>query len=223
MSTAVLVRLIIAPLRSNADKSRSGKSAEDYITAIGRREQEWIKRYATPRPPDDPIVTSVAQNSPAAHLALLDKYLAVAPHLLPTDADIVAPTLWHTDLHPGNIFVHQGRISSIIDWQGTWTGPLILQGRLPRLVRHRGELTLELPADYKALEPDEKTRVRADVASSIVHYLYEIETAKKNPRLTNVFRFPDGRVRCDPVIFAAGSWEDDSIFQFRETLIRVER
>ncbi|KAL2862667.1 uncharacterized protein BJX67DRAFT_391106 [Aspergillus lucknowensis] len=54
------------------------------------------------------------------HALLLQRYLKVAPYLLPADNSVVASHLWHTDLHAANIFVKDGRISSIIDWQGTW-------------------------------------------------------------------------------------------------------
>ncbi|EGD87624.2 uncharacterized protein TERG_03871 [Trichophyton rubrum CBS 118892] len=54
-----------------------------------------------------------------AHLSLLRKYLRVAPYLLLTDdPDLVASTIWHTDLCAGNLFVDKGHITSVIDWLG---------------------------------------------------------------------------------------------------------
>ncbi|KAL9101864.1 MAG: hypothetical protein Q9163_002931, partial [Psora crenata] len=54
--------------------------------------------------PDDPLVTAVAQNSPEAHIALLEKYLKVAQHLSDVDEKLVSSNLWHTDLHASNLF-----------------------------------------------------------------------------------------------------------------------
>lgn len=87
---------------------------------------------------------------------MLQRYLDVAPYLLPSDPVIVAPHLRHTDLHSANIFIENGHISSVIDWQGTWAAPLILQAQHPRLVDYNGDIILEPPANFKDLEPDER-------------------------------------------------------------------
>ncbi|EFQ98851.1 phosphotransferase enzyme family protein [Nannizzia gypsea CBS 118893] len=198
------------------------KHPQEYAVALARREQEWIQRYAVPRYADDPLVTSAAQNSPDAHLLLLQRYLQVAPYLLPADSDIIAPTIWHTDLHAGNLFVDKGRITGVIDWQGAWAGPLVLQGRHPRLVDYHGDIILKPPANFKDLEPNEKARLRKQIASSIILYLYEQKTAKVNPGLDGVFRLKLGRVRCEPISFVSDAWDDD-ILPLRESLINVER
>ncbi|OJD27490.1 hypothetical protein ACJ73_01103 [Blastomyces percursus] len=178
------------------------KLCQDYVVALAHHELEWIKRYAVPKSADDPLVISAAQNSPGAHISLLQKYLQVAPYLLPTDPDIVAPTIWHTDLHSGNLFVDKGRH--------------------PRLVDHHGDIILKPPENFKDLEPNEKVRLRKQIASSIVLYLYEQQTAKINPRLDQVLRLKLGRVRCDPISFASNTWDDD-ILPLRESLINLER
>jgi hypothetical protein len=79
-------------------------------------------------------------------------------YLLP-EGDLSRPTLWHWDIHAPNIFVDNNRVTSLIDWQDTWIGPLFLQARHPRLVDYNGELMLKLPQNYNALEDEEKMRV----------------------------------------------------------------
>ncbi|KKZ65771.1 hypothetical protein EMCG_08420 [[Emmonsia] crescens] len=198
------------------------KLAQDYVVALANQELEWIKQYAVPKSVDDPLLISAVQNTPRAHISLLQKYLQVAPYLLPTDPDIIAPTIWHTDLHSGNLFVDKGRITSVIDWQGAWAGPLLLQGRHSRLVDHHGDIILKPPANFKDLEPNEKAQLRKQMASSIVIYLYEQQTAKVNPCLDQVLRLKLGRIRCDPISFASNTWDDD-ILPLRESLINLER
>lgn len=192
------------------------------VVALAHREQAWIKQHAFPRSLDDPFITSTAQNSPDAHLSLLQKYLEVAPYLLPTDPDVIASTLWHTDLHSGNLFVDKGRIASIIDWQGAWAGPLVLQARHPHLVDHQGDIILKAPANFKDLEPNEKDRLRRQIASSIILYLYEKQTTKVNPRLDRVLHLKLGRIRCEPMSFVGDTCDDD-IWPLRESLLRIER
>lgn len=131
---------------------------QEYVASLARREMEGIRCDAIPTSADDPLGASSEQNSPEAHLSLLQKNLDVAPYLLPDEPEVVAPYLWHSDLHAGNIFVDQGHISSIIDWQGTWAGPLILVARHPRLVDYHGDIILKAPANFKDLGPDEKMK-----------------------------------------------------------------
>ncbi|KKK20511.1 phosphotransferase family protein, partial [Aspergillus rambellii] len=155
--------------------------------------------------PDDPLVTSATQNSPESHILLLQKYLEIVPYLLPDDPAVVASHLWHTDLHSGNIFVDRGRICSVIDWQGTWAAPLILQARHPRLVDYHGEIILKAPPSFKDLEPAEKARI-----------------AKQVPLLDKVLHFDHGRTRCEPIQFVGDTWDND-ILPLRESLIRIEK
>jgi hypothetical protein len=65
--------------------------------------------------------------------------------------------------------VSDNRITSIINWQNTWIGPLFLQARHPRFVDYNGEFMLMLPENYAAFEDeDEKLRVRTQIEKSIV-------------------------------------------------------
>ncbi|KAB8225702.1 kinase-like domain-containing protein [Aspergillus novoparasiticus] len=198
------------------------KRQQEYILFLARRELEWIERYAVPKPEDDHLVTSASQNSPSCHIELLQKYMKVAPLLLPDEPDIIAPHIWHTDLHAGNIFVNIGKISSVIDWQGIWAAPLFLRARHSRLVDYNGDIILKTPTNFKDLEPDEKDKIRQRMSSSILLHLYETQVVKENPLLNKVLRFSYGRTRCDPIHFVDDTWDDD-IIPLRESLIRVER
>ncbi|KNG86723.1 hypothetical protein ANOM_005182 [Aspergillus nomiae NRRL 13137] len=181
----------------------------------------WLKERAEMAFDRGPL-TSATQNSPSSHISLLHKYLKVATYLLPNDPAVVAPYIWHTDLYSGNIFVQNGKISSVIDWQGLWAAPLILQARHARLVNYNGEIILKAPANFNDLDPAEKTRIRGLMRSSILLYLYEKQIAKEIPLFNKVLRFDHGRIRCDPVLFVGDTW-DDELIPLRESLIRFER
>ncbi|KAB8257898.1 kinase-like domain-containing protein [Aspergillus pseudonomiae] len=212
-------RFVIGPM---AFDRGPWKQPQDYVLSLAHREEAWIQKHATPRSEDDRLVTSATQNSPSSHISLLHKYLKVAPYLLPSDPAVVAPYIWHTDLHSGNIFVQNGKISSVIDWQGLWAAPLILQARHARLVDYNGEVILKAPANFKDLDPAEKTRIRGLMSSSILLYLYEKQIAKEIPLLNKVLRFDHRRIRCDPILFVGDTW-DDELIPLRESLIRLER
>lgn len=129
--------------------------------------------------------------------------------------------LWHPDIHGGNIFVDQGRISSVIDWQSIWIGPLIPQARTPRLIDYHGEIKLKFPENFKGLDKDKRFQVRDQVSKSIQVYLDEHKTAKNNPLLNKAIRQPFGKLLGQLVDFAGNSWDDD-ILRIRECLIKLE-
>jgi Ser/Thr protein kinase RdoA (MazF antagonist) len=55
--------------------------------------------------------------SPAEHVASVEKYLQIAPHLVPSSEDyLLRPTLRHPDFQPRNIFVTDDfTITGVID------------------------------------------------------------------------------------------------------------
>jgi hypothetical protein len=139
------------------------------------------------------------------------------------EGDQVRPTLWHWDIHAPNIFVHENHVTSLIDWQDTWVGPLFLQARHPRLVDYNGESMMELPESYGALEDeDEKMRIRTQVEKSVVLWSYEMENKDRNPILHEILHVNHGRTRRDTIDFAANTWDGD-IIPFRQCLIRIAR
>ncbi|KAI1680027.1 Phosphotransferase enzyme family protein [Pyrenophora tritici-repentis] len=69
-------------------------------------------------------------------------YLKVATQILPKDAKLSKPTLWHPDLHGGNIFVDPLEPTKIviIDWQAVNIAPLFRQARNPALLDFDGPI-----------------------------------------------------------------------------------
>ncbi|KAJ6104584.1 hypothetical protein N7523_010904 [Penicillium sp. IBT 18751x] len=86
---------------------------KDYMIYIGHREIEWIKNYAVPKPSSDATLVSLAQNNPEAYLQLLEKYLK------------------YGDLHSYNLFMDEGHITSVIDWQSVGGPTLPLSLAIP--------------------------------------------------------------------------------------------
>lgn len=162
------------------------------------------------------------QNSPEEHISLYEKYLALVPFLLSSDQDDLAPTLWHPDLRQNNIFAQNGRISCIIDWQGVWAGPLLLQVRYPQFVYHNGKFNLHLPENFKELDKETKASVQDQVSKSILLHCYNLDTNKENPLLYKVLTRGHFDTERMPFIYAPNTWDND-ITPFRESLFRVEK
>lgn len=193
------------------------------MEAVAHREIAWIRQYAKPTDAAAGgfLDLSASQRSPQEHIQLLKKYLSSFSRILP-DSDLLRPTLWHPDVHHGNLYVHDGKISSVIDWQCIWVRPLILQARTPRLIDYNGETMLRLPNNYRELSEDEKERVSDQVSRSLQSYLYQERTAQINPLLKKAACYPHGKTMSRLVTFADNSWDDD-ILPLRECLIQLER
>lgn len=63
-------------------------------------------------------------------------------YLLDVSKRLVRSALWHTGLHSSNMFVDEGHITAVIDWQESWAGPLMLQAKASPLVNYEGEMLL---------------------------------------------------------------------------------
>ncbi|KAI1118707.1 kinase-like domain-containing protein [Nemania sp. NC0429] len=199
------------------------KRPQDYFRAIARREMAWLPgRASEPAKPLPGFSAGVdSQSRPEAHLDLYKKFDSVSDYLSPNEESLVKSTLWHWDIHASNLFIKDGKLSSIIDWQDCWAGPLFLQARHPRLVAFNGDMMLRLPPFYDTLEDqDEKSRISSQVEKSTLIWSYERYTKSINPTLHEVLHLPHGRTRRELVHFAANTWETD-IVPFRESLIRI--
>ncbi|KAL4784018.1 kinase-like domain-containing protein [Aspergillus varians] len=157
------------------------------------------------------------------HISVIQRYLSLTPHLLPLEEDLLGAFLCHADFHTPNIFVDDdGNITSIIDWQSSWAGPLFLEGRPPHFLDYKGELLFELPENFKDLDQETQAAVEEQVTKSRIVYLYDKYTAKRNPILSRVFQYPYGKTLADPIQFAGTTWDRD-ILSLRETLIRIQK
>jgi aminoglycoside phosphotransferase (APT) family kinase protein len=74
------------------------------------------------------------------------------------------PTLWHTDLHMGNIFVSEtepSKIVCLIDWQSISLSPLFLQARWPVFLEPpddyvKGFVHSQLPSNFESMDEGDK-------------------------------------------------------------------
>jgi hypothetical protein len=135
---------------------------------------------------------------------------------------LTRPTLWHSDLHSSNLFVDDGRIASVIEWQGSWAGPLFLQTQPSPLVDYQGDILLRRPENFDDLDSEHQTQIKQKIFKSTLFQLYLLETEKRTPLLTRTFHLDHGKTRRLPVELAGNTWDDD-IVSFREALINVER
>ncbi|KAF9230462.1 kinase-like domain-containing protein, partial [Melanogaster broomeanus] len=166
------------------------RTAEDYMTAVARREQEWISRFGTAHILDDPNRVLPGQGTRDDHIDWLSTYTTLVPILVPPHREQKRPVMWHPDLHAGNIFVTHSKakrkitptvpltVSSIIDWQGTCVGPAFLQLKVPPTYRTDdvppGVRLPALPKNMDTLSMSEKEEVEDEHKRRILHKSYEV-------------------------------------------------
>lgn len=208
-----------------------GNSLVDYAISLGLNEREWARRFAKSR--INHYRGDGKEETPSEYLDLVEKYLLVAPSLAAySDGinNILQPVLWHHDLHLNNIYIESSTntITDIIDWQGVSVAPLLLQARIPRMVRHPKSIPLgwampEKPAEYKDLDEKAKLKVDSEYDSALCQKYYEVLTAKKNPWYYSAITHRDTwkAPHIGPVKLITGAWESHHFFQLRSSLMAV--
>jgi hypothetical protein len=132
-------------------------------------------------------------------------------------------TLSHWDLRAPNIFIEDGRVTSVIDWQDSWIGPLFMQERRPQLIEYYGEIILRLPDYYEEIEDkEEKANLTDQVERSLLHWYYGRQTQKQNPTLQKLFDLPLARIRREVVLFASEIWDGQTV-PLRECLYKIQQ
>ncbi|KAI4263398.1 MAG: hypothetical protein L6R42_001447, partial [Xanthoria sp. 1 TBL-2021] len=135
-------------------------------------------------------MASDLQGTAKDHIDLCDMALKLLPKLagLSSLQQSARPTIWHTDLHMGNIFVSEqdhSHIVSFIDWQHRPISPLFQQARWPVFLSPPDDYALgprhpELSSDFENFDPHDKEvalfeKERADASKA-----YEIATYLNN-------------------------------------------
>ncbi|KAJ5963460.1 serine/threonine protein kinase [Penicillium vulpinum] len=113
------------------------------------------------------------------YLALLRKYLAVAPYLLPKDFGNVSnrPAIRHPDTF---------KITSIIDWQYAVILPLSLIAGHPKMFQHSPPASLENlepgtePPEYAQMNTQEQAEIDYHLRISNISYRYRVSNSAVN-------------------------------------------
>ncbi|KAI4150228.1 MAG: hypothetical protein LQ341_001131 [Variospora aurantia] len=206
------------------------RSVEDYAIAAARRELVCISQLREfPKPQGLFYGPQQYRPTPESKLLVLNNYLKVAKHLLPTDEVFRASVLWHSDLHPNNIFVNPAdptQIIGIIDWQSVHLSPFYLQARNPALIDFDGPIPeglnpIELPPNFDLMSSDEQHKAKLLRSAQSLYKLYEVDTRRRNK---NVFRALQYRETLPCKITAlAGSLFNDGEPIVEGMLMAVER
>lgn len=175
-----------------------GSSAEQYKSAVGRREIICVQNIARlPRSFLSLYGPGTYCRSRSKKIAALQNYLRLVKYLLPTDQSITSAFLWHPDLHAENIFVHPERpaeVLGIIDWQSSEILPLFDHARQPYFLDYDGPQSTDLeppafPENVDKSDPVAQAEAQALYLKMSLAALYRRLTYNNNKTLFKAMQF----------------------------------
>lgn len=119
------------------------------------------------------------KSRPEQHIESLEKYVRIAPYLVPREARFHRPILRHPDLQPNNIFVSENLdIVGIIDWQHCSVLPQFLAAGIPKYFQnYRDEVSLrfippKLPENLAEMDDEEHAEELEKFRRRHLHFFY---------------------------------------------------
>ncbi|KAF7923997.1 hypothetical protein EAE99_006658 [Botrytis elliptica] len=179
------------------------KTAHDFLKSQANNQIKWLSQSNLRESPKDSFFNS--QHSPGAHIDLYNRFLDIHRFITPEDARMTQSNLWHTEIDSDHVFVKDGNITSRIDWQFAWTGPLFLQFDDPDFTKYNRAMKLK---DFKEASPlaHDGSRVRRVGFGFSRKDLYELEIAEQSSLLNKMKNVPAA-----------------NIVKLRQRLIKLER
>ncbi|KAL4886899.1 kinase-like domain-containing protein [Aspergillus karnatakaensis] len=192
----------------------SWSSISDFGRSIAKRE---LSRIAKQSPDRQPVVHR-GSSQEQAHL--LENAIALMPLLdsHPTLSQLSQPTLWHTDLHMGNIYVapeNCSQITALIDVQSLSVLPFFLQ---PPRDYTRGLVQPVLLHNFDSLDNHEKAAALHEWTQAKLAKAYEVSTFLENRPAHNAMAVP--RVFRE-LFIRLGEASEVGIVPLRECLIQI--
>ena len=183
-----------------ADAQFSGNTLETYLSAIGDRERTCIE--SMPRLPKSPITLcgpGTYQPTREKKLKALQYYSSLIKYLLPAEEFISTSSLWHGDLHTGNIFVNPNNYTEVvgfIDWQATELAPLFNQIRQPYFLDHDGPTVRGLerprrPDNFAELDQADQEKANTLYGKRSLSSAYRYLLNQKYPWLYRALSFQE--------------------------------
>ena len=171
------------------------ENAEAALVAAARKELAYLKQFGRPLLPfqrERREAYEYKEQSPSDHIENLERYLLIAPSLVPKNSALHHFRVRHPDLHPGNVIVsassdsNQLKIVSLLDWQHASIPPLFLLAGIPGRLQNYDDpvsqalIPPSLPANMDELDESEQSCAMGLYHRRFVHFHYVKNTEKYN-------------------------------------------
>ena len=218
----VICDKLLHSLPATWTKSSKDTDPTSALTAGAKKEIAYLTKFGRPLHPFQHLrreIYNYQEQSPLDHIASLEKYLQIAPYLIPHDNEALArPTLRHPDLQPNNIIASDKlEITSLIDWQHCAILPLFLQCGIPNSLQDYGDAVSEslevpeLPPNFDDLSEREQFEQAVLLRRRQLHYYYIAKTAQLNSVHYDALAHDFGIIRRKLFDHASEPWEGDNV------------
>ncbi|OJZ85323.1 hypothetical protein ASPFODRAFT_659595 [Aspergillus luchuensis CBS 106.47] len=163
------------------------------------------------------------------HFDILTMAKKLIPHLgrFSPLQQFAKPTLWHTDLHMGNIFVSEQdptAIVNVIDWQFTSIMPAFMQIQWPSFLAppdgyEIGAVKPKLPSNFEDMDTDEKAFAISERELALLSKCYEASLVKNHMESYLAMSQVDSAIR--HLFMFAENTTKDGILPLRDCLTQL--
>ncbi|KGO63638.1 Aminoglycoside phosphotransferase [Penicillium italicum] len=192
------------------------------LTAGAEKEVAYLEKFGRPLQPFQRLrreVYNYQSQSHLEHAVALEKYLQIAPYLIPQECPaLLRPTIRHPDLQPNNIFISDDlNVTGLIDWQHSTILPLFLQCGIPESLQNYGDEISEslqlptLPSNFDELEEMERFQQAELLRRRQLHYFYVKLTAERNPEHYEALTLDFSTLRRRLFDHSSDPWEGDNV------------
>lgn len=199
-----------------------GSSLSAFGSALAKREISRIMN--APKPGGRVLYNGTVDEQVSSLETTINLMKEVELH--PTLARYGKATLWHTDLHMGNIFVSDkdpSQILSIIDWKSTLVSPLFLQAHWPVFLNPPKNYTTglvhpKLPDNFDQLESVDKELAKYEWKQATRTKAYEVSNYLNDKDAHHAMNVP--RVFRELFVRCGDTWEEGCV-PLRACLIEI--
>ncbi|KAJ7066446.1 protein kinase subdomain-containing protein PKL/CAK/Fmp29 [Mycena amicta] len=168
---------------------------EAALVAVARKELAYLEQFGRPLLPfqrERREAYEYKKQSPSDHIQNLERYLLIAPSLVPKNSALHPFRIRHPDLQPSNIIVARSsesnelKIVGLLDWQHASILPVFLLANIPGRLQNYNDpvsqalIPPSLPANMDELGQSEQIHEIELYHSRLVHFHYVKNTEKYN-------------------------------------------
>ncbi len=185
------------------------------------KERSYLEEFGQPLLPFERMRREAYQyqkQSPLDHIQNLDRYLLLAPSLIPKNTNLSQFRIRHPDLQPGNIIVDSGfNIVGLIDWQHTSVLPHFVYAGIPKWLQNYDDLVSQsdtqpsLPENLVNLTESQQSRERERYRRRLVHHLYVQNSKEYNKLHYMALTDPLNMLRLRLFSSASDTWEGETL------------
>lgn len=162
----------------------------------------------------------------------MEKFIQIAPQLVPKENWLHQPVLRHPDLHPNNILIDDdGKIVGLIDWQHSRVLPLFLHTGIPGFFRHVNfdnddpnqlKNEPELAPEFDELDEQDQQKDLEHYRRRHAHFYYMAATAARHETHHKAMAYDPCLVRKKVFHHVLEPWEGNSV-PLRTDIIEIAK